>query len=77
MTYKKDLSIHYNTNLSILRFEKYNFLDIWFDFIKVFLSISCDGVGEVGEYQRTGLKHDTFIKNLKEIRKYFKPGAIS
>ena len=73
--YKKDLSIHYNTNLSILRFEKYNFLDIWFDFIKVFLSISCDGVGEVGEYQRTGFKHDTFIKNLKEIRKYFKPGA--
>mgnify|MGYP003321883190 FL=1 len=70
---KKDVSIHYNTNLSILRFEKYNFLDIWFDFNKVFLSISCDGIGEIGEYQRTGFKTDVFIKNLKEIKKYFQP----
>ena len=74
---KKNLSIHYNTNLSILKFEKYNFLDIWFDFFKVFLSISCDGIGDIGEYQRTGFKHDTFIKNLKTIRKYFLPGSTS
>lgn len=72
---KKNLSIHYNTNLSILQFEKYNFLDIWFDFLKVFLSISCDGVEKVGEYQRTGFKHDVFVKNLKKIREYFNPGS--
>ena len=60
---KKNISIHYNTNLSVLKFDKYNFLDIWFDFAKVFLSISCDGIGEVGEYQRTGFKTKLFLKN--------------
>ena len=71
---KKNISIHYNTNLSVLKFDKYNFLDIWFDFAKVFLSISCDGIGEVGEYQRTGFKTELFLKNLEQIRKYFQPG---
>ena len=74
---KKNISIHYNTNLSILKFEKYNFLDIWFDFAKIFLSISCDGIGKIGEYQRTGFKTDVFLKNLQKIRKYFKPGDTS
>lgn len=72
---KKNLSIHYNTNLSVLKFEKYNFLELWFDFYKVFLSISCDGIGKVGEYQRTGFNHEKFIKNLKLIRLYFEPGS--
>lgn len=74
---KKSLSIHYNTNLSNLKFEKYNFLELWFDFFKVFLSISCDGIGKVGEYQRTGFNHDRFIKNLELIRLYFEPGSTT
>lgn len=74
---KKGLSIHYNTNLSVLKFEKYNFLELWFDFYKVFLSISCDGIGKVGEYQRTGFNHEKFIKNLNLIRLYFEPGSTT
>jgi hypothetical protein len=30
-------------------------------------------IGEVGEYQRVGFKHDRFIENLKTIQKYFRP----
>jgi len=70
---KIDISIHYNTNLSILRFEKTNLIPIWKDFKQIFLSISCDGVGKVGEYQRTGFSTETFEKNLKEIKKHFRP----
>lgn len=73
---KVDISIHYNTNLSILRFEKTNLIPIWKDFKQIFLSISCDGIGKVGEYQRTGFNTETFEKNLKEIKKYFRPVNI-
>ena len=71
---RRKISIHYNTNLSILKFEEKNLIDLWEGFERVFLSISCDGIGEVGEYQRTGFKHDNFIKNLDTVTKYFYPG---
>ena len=71
-----DISIHYNTNLSILRFEKTNLIPIWKDFQQIFLSISCDGIGKVGEYQRTGFDTEIFEKNLREIKKHFRPVNI-
>lgn len=71
----KDMLIHYNTNLSTLKYKNYNFIKYWKEFRKVNLSISCDGVGKVGEYQRVGFKHDTFIKNLNELKKHAKPNS--
>lgn len=71
---KKNISLHYNTNLSVLKFENNNFLELWHDFYKVFLSISCDGIGKIGEYQRTGFNTENFIKNLNLIKLYFGPG---
>ena len=71
---RRKVSIHYNTNLSILKFEEHNLVDFWEGFERVFLSISCDGIGEVGEYQRTGFKHESFVKNLETVKKYFYPG---
>ncbi len=71
-----DISIHYNTNLSILRFEKTNLIPIWKDFQQIFLSISCDGIGKVGEYQRTGFDTVVFEENLKEIKNHFRPVNI-
>ena len=67
----RQLRLHYNTNLSILKFENTDLIELWKGFKKVFLSISCDGVGEVGEYQRTGWKHDVFVNNMKTIQKHF------
>ena len=69
---KRNLSIHYNTNLSVITYDEKSLIDLWEGFDRVFLSISCDGVGKVGEYQRVGFQHDRFVENLKNIKKYFK-----
>jgi organic radical activating enzyme len=73
----RNLSIHYNTNLSVIKYDEERLIDLWKGFFRVFLSISCDGIGEVGEYQRTGFKTDTFEKNLDIIKKYAKPAIPS
>jgi len=70
---KRPLSIHYNTNLSVITYDEQSLVDLWDGFDRVFLSISCDGIGEVGEYQRVGFQHDRFVENLKTIKKYFRP----
>jgi len=72
---KRPLSIHYNTNLSVITYDEKSLVDLWQGFDRVFLSISCDGIGEVGEYQRTGFSHDRFITNLELIQKYFKSAS--
>lgn len=69
---KRHLSIHYNTNLSVITYDEQSLIELWEGFDRVFLSISCDGIGKVGEYQRVGFQHDRFVENLKTIQKYFK-----
>lgn len=71
-----DISIHYNTNLSVIKYDEKSLIDIWKSFKQIFLSISCDGIGEVGEYQRTGFNTNKFEDNLKIIKKYFRPVNI-
>jgi organic radical activating enzyme len=71
----RNLSIHYNTNLSVIKYDEQSLIDLWKGFFRVFLSISCDGIGEVGEYQRTGFKTEKFEKNLEIIKKYAKPAS--
>ena len=62
------VKIHYNTNLKILRYGGVQFIDFWKYYTNVNLSISCDGVGKVGEYQRTGFETPKFIENLNTLR---------
>lgn len=68
-----DIAIHYNTNLSVIKYDEESLIDIWKSFKQIFLSISCDGIGDVGEYQRTGFSTKRFEENLKIIKKYFIP----
>lgn len=70
------LSIHYNTNLSVIKYDEHDLIDLWRGFYKVFLSISCDGVHEVGEYQRTGFNTKRFEENLNTVRKYANPRNV-
>lgn len=70
---KRHLSIHYNTNLSVITYDEQSLVELWSGFDRVFLSISCDGIGKVGEYQRVGFLHDRFVENLQNIKKYFRP----
>ncbi len=73
----RNISIHYNTNLSVIKYDEQSLIDLWKGFYRVFLSISCDGIDEVGEYQRTGFNMERFEDNLKIIRKYAKPANVS
>lgn len=72
----RDLSLHYNTNLSVIKYDEQSLIDLWKGFKRVYLSISCDGVNEVGEYQRTGFKTQKFEENLKIIKKFAKPSPV-
>lgn len=72
----RDLSLHYNTNLSVIKYDEQSLVDLWKGFKRVYLSISCDGVNEVGEYQRTGFKMDKFEENLKTIKKFAKASPV-
>ena len=65
-----DIAIHYNTNLSVIKYDEESLIDLWKSFKQIFLSISCDGIGDVGEYQRTGFDTKRFEENLKTIKKY-------
>jgi pyruvate-formate lyase-activating enzyme len=69
----KALSIHYNTNLSTIKYNEDELINYWKAFRKVQLAISCDGVFDVGEYQRTGFNHFTFVKNMEEILNHATP----
>ena len=69
----RNISIHYNTNLSVLKYDEQSLIDLWKGFKKVMLSVSCDGIGKVGEYQRTGFNTTRFEDNLKIIKKHANP----
>lgn len=64
------IAIHYNTNFKVLRHEGVEFIPLWKNFFRVGLAISCDGIEEVGEYQRPGFSTKLFIENLDTIRKH-------
>ena len=67
---KTDLTISYNTNLSILNYKTENIFDLWKKFKEVKLYLSQDGYKEVGEYVRKGLVWNTFDSNLKKVLTY-------
>jgi MoaA/NifB/PqqE/SkfB family radical SAM enzyme len=69
----KDIDVFYSTNLTALSYRGVELADLWKDFRLVKLSISCDGFGAVGEYQRTGFKHDEFFANLDRVKTFADP----
>ncbi len=61
---KKDISLMYNTNFSILKYKGKTIFEHLKDFRNVHFSISLDGLGEVGEFVRTGFDTKVFKKNF-------------
>jgi MoaA/NifB/PqqE/SkfB family radical SAM enzyme len=66
-----DITLQYNTNLSILKFKKYDLINIWKHFKEVELTVSLDDIETRGEYFRSGLDWEKLISNFKEVRKNF------
>lgn len=66
---RTEVLIRYSTNFSILKYKDKHIFDYWKHFPNLELYISIDGIGEVGEYVRTGLKSQIFYNNVKNFLK--------
>jgi hypothetical protein len=64
---KSKTALHIHTNLSLLKFKKYDIFELLKDFETINFFISCDGIGEIGEYIRTGFNWETFTKNVDKL----------
>lgn len=62
---KSKITLNVHTNFSLLKFKKYDVFELLKDFGMVNFFISCDGIGEIGEYIRTGFSWETFCKNVE------------
>jgi len=62
----KDVVARYNTNLSRVKYKDYNLYEMLDTFKKVNIMASIDGVGDVGEYIRTGLNWEEWLSNFKQ-----------
>ena len=65
---KTDVELHYNTNMSVLKFKKYDLLHLWKQFKKINLSISIDDIEARGEYFRSGLNWSKFVENVNKVQ---------
>lgn len=64
---KSKIVLNIHTNLSLLKFKKYDIFELLKDFNNVNFFISCDGIGDIGEYIRTGFNWETFTKNVDKL----------
>ena len=66
---KWNTHIAYNTNCSVIRYKRYDLLEMWKKFKDVFILASLDGSHERGDYMRKGQEWDTVEQNILEIKK--------
>lgn len=62
----RDVVVRYNTNLSRILYKNYNLFDMLSNFKKVNICASIDGIGNIGEYIRTGLIWNQWLDNFKQ-----------
>lgn len=62
-----NITVLINTNLSTLKYKGIDILNKLSRFKFVYFACSCDGINEVGEFQRPGFNTNKFLKNLKEL----------
>jgi len=70
---KNDLhpELYYQSNGSIIKYGKYNIIDMWKNFSRVTYSVSLDGLGSLGEYIRSGYNDVKVKNNLNKIVEHF------
>lgn len=66
--FASNITVKYSTNLSKLKFGKFDTIASWAQFRKVDLSLSIDGYPELNNYIRTESNTDTLAKNLQIVR---------
>tara|TARA_B100000902_G_scaffold291595_1_gene277968 strand:- start:4500 stop:5696 length:1197 start_codon:yes stop_codon:yes gene_type:complete len=66
--YASNITVKYSTNLSKVKFGKFDTIASWAKFKAVDLSLSIDGHPELNNYIRTESNTDVLAKNLKLVR---------
>ena len=61
---KDKIEIHLNTNFTIVKFNNRDIFEFFSQFKSINFGISCDGIGHVGEFVRTGFDTNNFINNM-------------
>lgn len=63
-----NIKLSYNTNLSVLKYKKYDLIDLWKKFKDVELMVSIDDIEQRGEYFRSGLDWKKAIDNFRQLK---------
>lgn len=66
----KNISLRYNTNLSVLSHQGQSVLDCWREFKKVKVYASLEAVGEPASYIRSGLDWDRASRNIDSLLEF-------
>ena len=67
-----NITVKYSTNLSRVKFGKFDTIASWAKFRKVDLSLSIDGYPELNNYIRTESDTDVLAENLKLVKRELK-----
>lgn len=65
---RTNLSLAYNTNMSVLSHKGRSILDLWSQFPRVEVEASVDAAGELGAIIRKGFDWKVFADNVKAVR---------
>ena len=63
----KNISLRYNTNLTVLKYKDIDIIDIWKQFKDITLDVSLDAANDVVNYIRSGSDWQTIDKNINFI----------
>lgn len=66
----KNISLRYNTNLSVLSYQGESVFDSWREFKKVKVYASLEAVGEPASYIRSGLDWDRASRNIDSLLEF-------
>jgi sulfatase maturation enzyme AslB (radical SAM superfamily) len=61
------ISLMYNTNLTTIKYQDKNIIDIWRQFKKVYIQCSIDAIGAPLEYIRSGTNWEKIKLNLEQL----------
>lgn len=64
----RNITIKYTTNLSVIKHDVYDLIQMWKDFKDVHLQISVDGLFEKGEKIRIGFDTKKFLENIQILK---------
>ena len=66
---KTNISLSYNTNLSVLGLGDIPVTEVWKSFTKVYIGVSIDDLGARGEYFRKGMSWDKTLTHLAQVQR--------